>query len=382
MSFRQLFAYPFRIFFLSLAVLAVIAVPLWLWQLMGPVNLPLAMPGFYWHQHEMAFAFLHAGIAGFLLTAVTVWTGTVRLHGLPLMLLWLVWVAGRLTMTLGAELPQWLVLVVNLAFIPLVMLDAGRRLVAAKQWRHLPLLVVLGLLWLMQLGFLLDPAGPWLAGALVLAAALMLIVGGRITPNFSLGWLRARGARTERIVTLPRLEQAMQVSLLLALLAVISQQPMAIVLSTLPAALLSLWRILLWRGWRVRAEPLLWILHLSLLWVPVGLGLLAGSALGLWPENVWVHALGIGAMGGLILGVISRVALGHTGRPLALPAGMISAFFMIQAAALVRVFTALSLLPWMAGVNVSAALWLLAYALFLWRYTRVLASPRVDGKPG
>lgn len=379
---NQLFAYPFRIFFLSLALLAVLIVPLWVGVITGVLQLPLAMPGVIWHQHELVFAFLSAGIAGFLLTAVCVWTGTDRTHGVWLLALWLVWLAGRVLMAGGGALPPWLVHGVNLAFLPLVMLDAGWRIWRAGQYRQLIIMVILGLLWVMQWGFVLQPQGTFAEGALVMAMALMLVIGGRITPNFSMGWLKQRGLSIQGIRTVPALEKAMLAAMGLTLLAVLSGSSAAVALTGFAAGGIVLIRLALWRGWRVRSEPLLWILHLSLLWIPVGLWLLAGSALGWWPGTVWIHAVGVGAMGGLVLGVISRVALGHTGRPLTLPPGMVTAFVLIHAAALLRVGTGLELLPWRLGVEVSGLLWFVAYGLFLVRYTGILAGPRADGRPG
>lgn len=132
----------------------------------------------------------------------------------------------------------------------------------------------------------------------------------------------------------------------------------------------------------MRAEPLLWILHLSLLWIPAALLLLAGHHLLGWPATAWQHALGIGAMGGLILGVMTRVALGHTGRPLQLPPGMVTAYLLIQLAVVVRLLTVFAVIPWRWGTSLAAAAWIAAFLLFLWRYLPVLCSPRVDGKAG
>jgi uncharacterized protein involved in response to NO len=132
------FAYPFRIFFLSAAALAVAVVPAWLALLLGGAQAPLAFAPLHWHQHEMLFGFLHAAIAGFLLTAVCNWTGTERLHGAPLLALWLAWLGGRALMAAGADAPPWLAHGIDLAFLPLVMLDAGRRIWQARcsrQWR-------------------------------------------------------------------------------------------------------------------------------------------------------------------------------------------------------------------------------------------------------
>lgn len=381
-SIRQLFGYPFRIFFLSMTVLAMLAIPVWVLQVSGAIQLPLAMPGLFWHQHEMLFGFLSAAIAGFLLTAVCVWTQTERTHGLRLVLLWGVWLAGRLLLAFGAGLPDWLVHGVNLAFLPLVMLDTGWRVVHAKQKRQLMILVVLGLLWLMQIGFVtrLDPAFSY--GALIMAMALISIIGGRITPAFSAGWLRQRGLDATQVRMVPALDMAVLFNMVLLMASLVSGWQTVTAILAVTAALLMLVRLAGWKGWLFRKEPLLWVLHLSILWVPVALLLLAGSILAGWPASAWTHAAGTGAVGCLILGVIARVSLGHTGRPLVLPRGLVTAFIMIHLAALVRVVTAFEAMPWHAGVGISSLLWVLAFGIFLARYTRVLASPRPDGKEG
>ncbi len=382
LSPTTLFNYPFRIFFLSLALQAVVLVPLWVGVVTARLDLPLAVPALVWHQHEMIFAWLQAAIAGFLLTAVCVWTGTTRTHGWRLAGLWGVWLLGRLLITLGEGLPGALVIGVNLLFMPLVMLDAGLRVWQARQSRQIPILLVLLALWLMQAAFLIGHHGIALDGALVLAMTLMLVIGGRITPNFSMGWLRTHGHSTEGITVVPWLEKAMLSVMALTCLAVLALPDLVTGSLALVAGALVLVRILLWRGWRVAREPLLWILHLSLLWIPVGLWLLAASRLAGMPETVWVHATGLGAMGGLILGVISRVVLGHTGRPLTLPGGMVTAFVMIHAGALIRIATGAGGVAWQTGIGLSALLWMVAFGLFLLRYTGILMRPRVDGKPG
>ena len=378
-----LFAYPFRIFFLSLGLWALIAVGLWVAVVSGHWRLPLAWPPMIWHQHEMLFGLLNAAIAGFLLTAVCVWTGTERLQGRALFGLWLVWLAGRLLATLGGGLPDGLAVAVNLLFLPLVMLDAGRRIWLARQRRQYVVLAVVGLIWFMQAGFLLAGPGRFAETALLAIVLLMMVIGGRITPAFSANWLRQRGGAAERVRTLPALEGLVIAGLLLLTLAALLGMPAVVVAAlAMIAALACAVRLWLWRGWLVRAEPLLWILHLSLLWIPVALLLLAGARLGLWPGTVWLHAAGMGAMGGLILGVISRVSLGHTGRPLVLPRGMVPAFVIIHLGAVIRLLTALDLVPWKAGVLVSGACWIIAFVFFIWRYTSILTSPRADGRPG
>ena len=381
-SVTQLFSYPFRIFFLSMTVLALAAIPLWVMQVNGVISLPLAMPGLFWHQHEMLFGFLSAAIAGFLLTAVCVWTQTERTHGLRLVLLWGVWLAGRLLLATGADLPYWLVQGVNLAFLPLVMLDAGWRIWHAQQKRQLMIMVVLGLLWLMQIGFVTRLNVTFSYGALIMAMALISIIGGRITPAFSTGWLRQRGYDGDVIKTIPALDMATVFSLILLMASLVTGwRTLTGGLAVLSGTLMLL-RLAGWKGWLVRGEPLLWILHLSILWVPVALFLLAGTLLAGWPSNAWSHAAGTGAVACLIVGVVARVALGHTGRPLVLPSGMVLAFAAIHLAALIRVLTAFDILPWHPGIGSSTLLWLFAFGMLLYRYTGILASPRPDGREG
>lgn len=381
-SVSQLFSYPFRIFFLSMTVLTLVAIPVWVLEVTGVLQLPLAMPALFWHQHEMLFGFLSAAIAGFLLTAVCVWTQTERTHGLPLALLWGVWLAGRLLLALGGNLPDWIVQGVNLTFLPLVMIDAGWRVWHARQKRQAMIVVVLGLLWLMQIGFVTRLDMSFSYGALIMALALISIIGGRITPAFTAGWLRQRGGNAEAVKMIPGLDMAALFSMILLMASLVTGWKTLAAVIAVVAAALMLVRLYNWKGWLARSEPLLWILHLSILWVPVALLLLAGSLVAGWPSNAWSHAAGTGAVGCLILGVIARVSLGHTGRPLKLPKGMVLAFVAIQLAAVVRVLTAFSIIPWHPGIGTSTLLWMIAYGLFLVRYAGVLARPRADGREG
>lgn len=382
-SVAQLFAYPFRVFFLSVGVFAVVMVPIWLCVMLHGLRLPAALPSLNWHQHEMVFGLLDAAIAGFLLTAVCNWTGTARLHGARLVALWGVWFSARLAMALGAALPPGIAAAVDLCFLPLVLFDAGSRIVRARQRRQAVVLVVVGLLWLMDVAFHASADPRFVRGALLMAMALMLVIGGRITPTFSGNWLRLTGGDADAIRIYPWLEHATLGSVMGLLASLVLQAPGAWTSAlALLASGLSTARLLLWQGWRTKHEPLLWILHLALSWIPVSLFLLAGNAAGCVPTSAWVHAMGAGAMASLILGVMSRVALGHTGRPLKLPAGMMLAFVAVLFAGVVRVTTALGWLPWEAGLLIAGISWTGAFTLYLVRYTSILASPRVDGKPG
>lgn len=381
-----LMSYPFRIFFLSLGVMAIAIIPLWWSILFHWIQPALAVTPAVWHAHEMLFGWVPAAIAGFLLTAVCVWTGTIRLHGWPLVGLWSVWLAGRIVLLFGSSLPFWLVAGIELAFLPLVAWDAGRRIYAKKQSRHLIILVVLTVYWLFQAGLLVTQQLRFAHAALTLLCVLMLVIGGRITPSFSYNWLRMKqqlAPNEAQIQPIPALEKALIAGGMA--LAASMLMPMLVSVPLLSAGLaavlgvLSGVRVIRWQGWRIRQEPLLWILHLPQLMISAGWLVMAGGLLGWWSPLIWIHLIAIGAAAALILGVISRVSLGHTGRPLHLPSGMTLAFFLIVLCALIRVLTAASGLPWTVGIALSMGLWVMAFGLYCWRYAGILSSPRPDG---
>lgn len=380
-------AYPFRPFFLSCAWAATLLVPLWILMVSGAIELSPALPALHWHQHEMLAGVLYSAIAGFVLTAVCAWTGTPPLRGTWLLALWLLWLLPRVALLLG--LAPALSLVLDLVFLPVVAAIVTARVLPARQWRQLPLVALLLLLWGTDLGFHLSAEVRWLHATVLATALLILLVGGRITPAFSRNWLQRQGREAAGIAEFPGLERVTAISCLtLFVLHVVTMlwpaavSPLAIAAVAAAAGLASLWRLATWRGWLVREEPLLWILHAGLLWVSVGLLLRGAAALGWVSNTVWLHALGSGAIGTMILGVMARVALGHTGRPLRPPAGMLTAFWLVLAAGLLRILTALNTLDWQLGVTLSSLAWSAAFGLFLWRYTRILCTPRVDGKPG
>jgi uncharacterized protein involved in response to NO len=381
---RRLFAYPFRIFFLSAAVLAALVVPWWTAAVTGVV--PVAMlPA--WHAHEMLYGFLAAAIAGFLLTAVCRWTDSDPVSGVPLLGLYALWLLPRLAAAAGA--PPLLSQVAELAFLPLVILAAARPIVRVRQWRQLPLLAALGLFWLCDLAFHGSGDPRWLHGGLLLGALLVVLVGSRITPAFSRNWLRQRGAAAADVADPGWLAWPLYAVFLLLLageawtiLGVAGPPPALTATVSLAGAALLLLRLLNWRGWRVWREPLLWILHLGVLCVVPGLVLRGLAAFGLVVDSAWLHLLGVGALAVTILGVMARVALGHTGRPLVLARGMVVAFALLLAALALRVAAALGLFSWQPAVLASALTWFMAFALYLWYYSSILFNPRPDGRPG
>lgn len=376
----SLWALAFRPFYLLAAALAVIAIPVWAVAFSGGLQLPI--PGMWWHAHEMIFGFAAAVIIGFLFTAGRNWTGLdTPTDGLLAMLAGL-WLAGRLAMAFGSGV--W-VAVVDIAFLPVAAVLLLRVLVKAKSKRNYFVGVLPGLLALANLVFHLAvlqviDADPLMAMHLALGLIVVLetIIGGRVIPMFTFNGIRGiKQWRDKRVDWAAAI--ATGVALLLwATGAAAWAAPVSII-----AALLQAVRVGGWNPWATRKVSLLWILHLSYMWIPIGLALIGLAQLGILPRTAGIHALAIGATGGLIIGMITRTALGHTGRMLVAGPMETAAYVLVQLAVLIRVLTVVAIpAAAVGGIHAAATVWSLGFLLYLWRYTPFLLRARVDGKEG
>jgi uncharacterized protein involved in response to NO len=359
----------FRPFFLLAGILACLWMPLWMLVLTGHVALRGALTGPAWHGHEMVFGFVGAGLAGFLLTAVRNWTGLPTPSG------------ARLVNLLGGGLPPPLAIAIDVAFLPAVAAAIGWPIVRARMWRNLvfvPLLCLLGGASLCShLGVTAGVTA--VQGALDLVLVIVVLVTGRIVPLFTGNALGApiRGSRLPTQVAIGALVVVLGCDL------VAGADRGRAVASLIAGAALAV-RGTGWRPLATVRSPILWVLHLGHAWLPIGL-LLRGAAafLPAIPPASATHALTVGAIATLILGMMSRVSLGHTGRPLVVSRPIAVAFGLLGAAALVRTlvpaFGPASLLWGWLGAG---ALWTAAFALFAVVYAPILRGPRVDGKPG
>lgn len=382
-----LFELGFRPFFLAASVLAALAIPLWVAAWLGMTGDWQPVGGWFaWHMHEMLFGFVAAIIAGFLLTAVQNWTGVPGLSGTPLIALAAVWLLARLAWL--TALPLWLVITLDMLFLPAVTLAMARSVWIARQKRNYPIVLVLALLALCNLTSLIGLASSDVAlqrqgnlGALWLVAALIGIIGGRVIPFFT-----QRGLSLDKpMPALPWLDYLLLAgSILIAILMVSGvalrpSLPVGLLFALLGAG--HLIRLLLWHHPKIWSVPLLWSLHLAYAWLVIAL-----YAMALWNAG-WlvsfsqaVHLLAIGCLGGMILAMIARVSLGHTGRPLAPVPAMSVAFILLNLAVPVRVWIA-PLWPQL-GFWLAALSWGAAFALFVWYYAVILYRPRPDGRPG
>ncbi len=376
----------FRPFYLCAAMFAALAIPLWMAQYYGWIPELAGMVlrvGFAWHMHEMVFGMGLAVVIGFLYTAAYNWTGFLTPVRGRLAALVAVWLAGRLAMLLA---PPLIAAALDLLFVPLAAWPLLQVMRKANNRRNYFLIGILALLSTANavfhataLGWLdLPPAAP-IHAAIFLIVLIEAAIGTRVIPMFT-----RNGAPGTAPLVQPRLDKLSLGLLVLSAAGWLLSfpawlfGPLALVAAAL--ILLRLWR---WDALSTLSRPLLWIMHLSYAWIAVGLVLLALARWQLVSASTGFHALTVGSMAGLILGMMTRTTLGHTGRPLVAGRAETLIFVLIQASALLRVATALGWESQQGLVMLLAACcWTLGFASYVVVYLPYLSAPRVDGKPG
>ncbi|HYM30760.1 MAG TPA: NnrS family protein [Candidatus Cybelea sp.] len=369
----------FRPFFLAAGLWAAAALALWIVMFATGTALPSRFDPLTWHIHEMLFGFVIAAIAGFLLTAIPNWTQRFPVSGGPLALLAGLWLVGRIACLVSAFLPPWLAIAADLSFPAVLVGVVAREIVAGRNWRNLPMVVPVVVLGIANLLMHLESDGigvmQGLGWRLGLAAVLILIsvVAGRIVPSFTRNWLAKRRATNLPAVFGP-IDRAALGSPHAALLGW-AFFPMfrGIGALLLLAALLNLWRLLRWRGIATFAEPLVFILHVGYGWLVLGTALLGLATLE-WgvPQSAAIHALTAGAIGTMILAVMTRASLGHAGRPLEATPLVVVVYCLVTAAAALRVAAPILVPAAIAYVELSGALWVAAMVLFVMVYAPIL----------
>lgn len=373
----------FRPFYLGAASYGMLAIPLWIALLLGQVSLNLTVSPVLWHAHEMLFGFAIAVIVGFLLTAGKAWTGLDTPRGAVLAALAGLWLAARLAAVFA---PYGVYALLDLLLLPLVAAVLIRVLLRAGSRRNLPLGAILLLLALANAAFhgavsgVLDiaPVRALHAG-LALVVMIECVIAGRVIPAFTMSALPGM-----RLQVPPLLEQATLGTTAIALALWVLAPPNVFTATVLgAAALLHAQRLWRWKPGRTRSRPILWVLHLAYAWLPVGLVLLALSQIGVVGVSSGIHALAVGATGGLIIGMITRTARGHTGRALQVSRLEVTAYLLVAGAAVARVLLPLlapqHLVIWLVAAAIA---WGLAFALYLVVFAPWLVATRLDGKDG
>lgn len=376
-----LFRLGFRPFFLFASLFSLLSLGIWGGFLSGLPLLPNNINPLWWHGHEMIFGFACAVVAGFLLTAVQNWTGQPGLKGLPLIGLFTVWLLPRLLFILPLDIPFVAIMFIDLMFLPLTAIALSISVVKVRQWRNFVFIPILSLLTLFN-GFSyyglitnqLQWANNGLYAAVILVGVIVALLGGRVIPFFT-----ERATQWQRHSPIPVLEWLSFASLL-ALVASLFL-PQIILLTRALAGIAGMVLLLRWSRWGWQASwsvPLLWSLHLSYLCIPIGLILIATGL----PLSVGMHAITVGGLGGMILAMMSRVSLGHTGRQLKPARPMTLAFGLMLLATVFRVLAGLPS-AWFIELMLAAIIcWMLAFGCFCYYYAPMLCRVRADGRPG
>jgi uncharacterized protein involved in response to NO len=375
-----LFAFGFRPFYLLAAAFAAISVPVWIaaqsgWRLPARIDV-------FWHMHEMVFGFAVAVVIGFLYTAGYNWTRLWTPRGKPLAAIAAVWIAGRVAMV--AAPPPWAA-AIDLAFLPIAALPLYRVLKQSGNRRNMFLVLLLGMLTLANalfhagvLGLLdVDPLKP-IHAAIILIVVIEVVIGGRVIPMFT----RNAVPGTDPVQS-PRRDGFALVFTVLAGVAWACRLPAVLTMSlAFAAAAAQAVRLAGWQPWRTWRNPLLWVLHVSYAWIPLGFLLLGLAQRGIVSESAALHVLTIGALGGLIIGMITRTARGHTGRPLKAGRSECLMYVLVQVAVVTR-FAAGVVPAWRTpGLVLAMACWSGAFLTYLAVYLPYLSAPRIDGRAG
>lgn len=376
----------FRPFFFGAALWGIIALGLWLCSLAGLVQLPTRFDPEAWHRHEMLFGFVGAAIAGFFLTAIPNWTGRLPIAGKPLLSLFALWLAARIALLFSAIIGLLPAAVLDIGFFATLTAVGAREVLAAKN-RNLPI-VAMGLLF--TLADAADYAGN--AGiipdvgwqlAIMLIVILISIVGGRIIPSFTRNWMAKRGHKAGLPTQPAALDLLVIAGTAICLLFWIftpAERLTGVLL--IFAAALQLLRLVRWAGWRTTSDRLVLILHIGYLWIPIGLLLLGLSMLApAVPRSAAVHALTAGAMTTMILAVMTRATLGHTGRDLRANPPTVVLYGCVTVGALLRVAASLGIGPYALMLDISGTFWVAGLVLFLAVYGPMLWRPRASEQP-
>ena len=380
-----LLSYGFRPFFLGAALWAVLAMLLWIGSLAGFWQLAPGYGALAWHAHEMLFGYTSAVVAGFLLTAVPNWTGRLPVAGWRLALLFSLWVFARMAFLATGGIGVLPAILIDSLFLPCLLVVMAREIMAGRNWRNLPPLILVGLLGAANIGFhteVLIGGAPDIATRVAVAALIVLImlIGGRITPSFTHSWLLRTGS--------PHLPAAFGLIDKLALIAsglalvlwIVAPTMLATGILFLAAAAAQVGRLWRWGGVHARREPLVLILHLGYAFVP--LGFLLGAASILFPGTLAgtaaLHAWTVGAVGLMTLGVMTRATRGHTGRDLTASKCTVAIYAAMIAAALLRIAAGAFPQSYMVMLEAAGAAWITAFALFLFEYAPMLLGPRAE----
>ena len=387
------FSEGFRPFFFAAGLYAIFSVLVWLFWLAEPfpgwdvIALPFGMIPNHWHAHEMIFGYASAAVAGFLLTAVPNWTGTQGARHLFVTLASLVWLAGRIAIWFSGSINEMLVAVIDLAFLPILIVKIGSQLLKRPKPQNMLFVVLLSMIWvgnvmvhLEWMGVTSDSAEVGLRAGLMGLASMIAILGGRVTPGFTRNAMKRAGApETSWPVTPEWLNKTTIAGALLLPFFVVLPIPQSVTGAlALLAGLVQLARLWHWSTHWTLDKPILLSLHFGMAMLGIGLGLWGLSLLGWGSEVAALHVVGIGAVGGMTLAVMSRAILGHTGRPLVASGPVALGYLLIALSTFSRWAGSELSGDWhFPMLLLSGGLWIAAFLLYSLSIWPLVTTPRV-----
>ena len=393
-SFSTIFSIAFRSLFLAGGLFSILAISWWIYYWSAPFAWSPYGGIIWWHAHEMIFGFGLAIVVGFLLTAVRTWTGVESLSAASLFGLLSLWILGRIVISFNLAISDSLVTLIDLSFILVSAAALSYPIIKVKQWRNImfvPILLIFALLnatshWAIN-GNQSILAINSFHTAILLFTLMVVIIGGRVIPMFT-----ANGAGCKKATPIKTIEvlSILPVALLVfftfyginQLKSTTNFANLIYASLAILAAISNLLRSIRWGIQYTWCNPLLWSLHLAYLFIPIGFLLLASYSLDLISNlSAAIHSLTIGAIGGMIIAMTSRVSLGHTGRSLKVNWVMGFAFALVFLAALIRIILPLALTEfYLQSIIISGGMWALSFLIFLIVYATILLSPRVDSR--
>ena len=388
-----LFRLGFRPFFLAAGVFAVIAMAIWMASYLFAVDFHFALLSpVQWHAHEMVFGYLMAVIAGFLLTAIKNWTGLEVLRGKGLAALFALWLLARIMLLIDVGLPLWLIAAVDVSFMFILALVCLRPVIKVRQYKQAGILAKLiliagfHLLYYLGIAGVLEHGERWgLYSAIYTVLALILVMMRRVMPMFINNGIDAQAGEDYQAKNRRWVDISSIVLLIVMWIADVFTDYIAVTASA--AGLLAVLHLVRLAGWYTRliwSKPLVWVLVMAYIGLIAGFALKSFSGISNIFPHLALHAITVGGMGLVTIGMMSRVALGHTGRDVFNPPRTLFWCFLLLGAgfvvrALLPLFTMAYYPFWIAA---SQALWILAFAVFVIVYAPMLLSARVDGRDG
>ena len=373
----------FRPFFIVAGIWATLAVPFWILNYFGLLIVADNFDILLWHQHEMLYGFIAAAITGFILTAIPNWTGRLPIKNKPLGFLVFLWIVGRIGFLTITIFDVKVTALMDLPFLIVLVLVILREIVSGKNWRNLPVIILISLFTLgnilvhLQLLDVIESAELGIRLSIFVLSILLALIGGRIVPSFTRNWLSQN--QVNRFPSGAGIfDKVCLVSLVVFVVAqIITPYHQLTSLLALLAGLLQGIRLIRWKVWLTLSEPLIWILHVGYMWLSVALVLIGLAGLtDFVPYTSSYHALTIGAFSTMILGVMTRVSLGHTGRTLKATFGTTTIYVFITIASVLRVSESFLNDSRNLILSFSGIFWTLSFALFVFIYFPILTQPR------